>query len=151
MGFYLGELYFVGKCFTFTLLLENQSFSYSCASSIFLFWNENRGLYAVHLSRWLHDFKGNGGSINERFLIMDSEDIQPDENSVVHLDTVTDFIGVHRWNFTQPKAVHSFENRKKKMKDETVIMLQKFFQPFNDLLPIILNDSSWKDKWNYEL
>mmetsp|Transcript_3684 Transcript_3684/g.4212 ORF Transcript_3684/g.4212 Transcript_3684/m.4212 type:complete len:514 (+) Transcript_3684:64-1605(+) len=110
------------------------------------------GLYALQLKPFL-DMISNVHSpskAKEMFFAIDSKDLQTNTDETFH--RLLNFLGLKPMSLTQYKPVNQARPSAKKkdghtVSEETLEMLQKAIEPYNQKLADLLGDE-WKDKWS---
>ncbi len=148
----------LGKIREFEGCLENFSVSFCTQNAIHLshqYWKSNGlehrcriavgvGLYYVHLARWLSVIP------RDQFLFLRTEDLARDPYAV--MNKVWKFLGLKEQSREKLGSIlHQRLNVNPlsvtKMRSDTLVMLQKFYQPFNRKLADLLDDDKflWSD------
>ncbi len=105
-------------------------------------------IYYSYLAKWLHVFP------REQFLFLKTEDM--DSKSYEFMRNITDFLGLSPMSRIKANAVLSrsmnhqafaSQSASFQLKEKTLTLLEKFFQPFNSMLSNLLGDNRflWKD------
>ena len=112
-----------------------------------------RGMYYLQLYRWIkekyHVVKDNYSNETMNLLVMKSENLLPNEmTKEVNWKPITDFIGIEETKVKSEKKVHETSKSFAPMKEETRMKLQKLFDPYNQMLSLMLGDV-WENAWPY--
>mmetsp|Transcript_10409 Transcript_10409/g.15586 ORF Transcript_10409/g.15586 Transcript_10409/m.15586 type:complete len:519 (+) Transcript_10409:121-1677(+) len=104
-----------------------------------------RGIYALQLRIWWKVYAAEDER-RDQILVYKSEDLLPDKNNHVDLQTIYNFIGVPDMNLKgEQKKIHVALNHTP-MRSKSESMLRDFYRPFNEELFKLIGDN-WFSPW----
>lgn len=104
-----------------------------------------RGIYALQLRIWWKVYAAEDER-RDQILVYKSEDLLPDRNNHVDLQTIYNFIGVPDMNLKgEQKKIHVALNHTP-MRSKSESMLRDFYRPFNEELFKLIGDN-WFSPW----
>ena len=105
-----------------------------------------RGIYALQLRIWWKVYTKD--EERDQILVYKSEDLLPDQNNHVDLQTIYNFMGVSDMQVKGDQAKIHVSNNHETMSREIESMLRDFYRPFNEELFKLFGDN-WFSPWGY--